>query len=158
MTDENRLGQQCGGSGIGFADEGKRLWLMEAVLNGLPQSLRVVDRDLNLIYANRAARARGEECVAESDGKCYSTMGRNEPCESCPVTELGPPAQHPYTLMTQAFAQEQPADGASSCSVLSALAAPSEGVCDMRAYGRCAGNPSSVTGQLSQGSFRPMVE
>ena len=126
MAHENRLGQQCGAMWKSFTEADKRLWLMEAVLNGLPQSLRVVDRDLNLIYANRAARARGEECVAESDGKCYSTMGRNEPCESCPVTELGPPAQHPYTLMTQAFAQEQPADGASSCAVLSALAAPSE--------------------------------
>ncbi|MDO8546875.1 MAG: sigma 54-interacting transcriptional regulator [Nitrospirales bacterium] len=124
MADENRLGQQCGGSGIGSADEGKRLWLMEAVLNGLPQSLRVVDRDLNLIYANRAARARGEECVAESDGKCYSTMGRNEPCESCPVTEPGSPVQHQYALMTQASAQEQPADGALSCSVLSSIPAP----------------------------------
>ncbi|MEK6605468.1 MAG: sigma 54-interacting transcriptional regulator, partial [Nitrospirota bacterium] len=99
---------------------------MEAVLNGLPQSLRVVDRDLNLIYANRAARARGEECVAESDGKCYSTTGRNEPCESCPVTELGSSAQHPYALMTQASAQEQPDNGTPSCSLLSALAAPSE--------------------------------
>lgn len=124
MVDENRLGQQCGGSGIGSADERKRLWLMEAVLNGLPQSLRVVDRDLNLIYANRAARARGEECVAESDGKCYSTIGRNEPCESCPVTELGFPAQHPYALMTQAFAQEQLAAGVPSCSVLSSIPAP----------------------------------
>jgi two-component system response regulator AtoC len=97
---------------------------MEAVLNGLPQSLRVVDRDLNLIYANRAARARGEKCVAESDGKCYSTIGRNEPCESCPVTEMGPPAQHPYALMTQAFAPEQPAAAVSSCSVLSSIPAP----------------------------------
>lgn len=123
MVDENRLGQQCGGSGIGSADEGKRLWLMEAVLNGLPQSLRVVDRDLNLIYANRAGRGDG---AVEPGGKCYSTMGQNEPCESCPVIELGSPSQHPYALMTQASAQEQPADGAPSCSVLSALAAPSE--------------------------------
>jgi len=124
MAHENRLGQQCGAMWKSFTEADKRLWLMEAVLNELPQSLRVVDRDLNLIYTNRAPRARGEECVAESDGKCYSTIGRNEPCESCPVTEMGAPAQHPYALMTQAFSQEQPADGAPSCSVLSSIPAP----------------------------------
>jgi two-component system response regulator HydG len=116
MVDENRLGQQYGMS-----------WLMESVLDKLPQSLRVVDRDLNLIYANRAACERVEGGAVELGGKCYATMGRNEPCESCPVTELGaPPAQRQYALMTQASAQEQPADGAPSCSLLSALAAPSE--------------------------------
>ena len=126
MADKNRLGQQCGASGIGSADEGKRLWLMEAVLNGLSQSLRVVDRGLNLIYANRAARARVEGSAVELGGKCYATMGRNEPCESCPMTEMGSSAQHPYVLMTQVFAQEQPGNGTPLCSLLSALFAPSE--------------------------------
>lgn len=124
MTNENRLGQQCGGSGIGSADAGRRSWLMESVLDELPQSLRVVDRDLNLLYANRAARANGEGCAEEPDAKCYATMGREEPCESCPVAEPGIPPQHQYALMTQASVQGHPGGDTPSCSLLSSLAVP----------------------------------
>jgi len=123
MTDENRLGQQWGVSWECLSEAGKRLWLMESVLDGLPQSLRVVDRDLNLIYANRAARQGGAGDVAEPDGKCYGTMGREVPCESCPVAELGPSFEHRYALMTQASVQEQPGGGTLSCSLLSSIPA-----------------------------------
>ena len=124
MVDENRLGQQCGASWEGFTEAGKRSWLMESVLDVLPQSLRVVDRDLNLIYANRAGRGDGAVSTLEANAKCYAVMGQNEPCESCPVIERGPSAQRQYALMTQVSAQEQPADGAPSCSLLSSIPAP----------------------------------
>jgi two-component system response regulator AtoC len=126
MADESRLGQQCGALWKNFTEADKRSWLMESVLDGLSQSLRVVDRDLNLIYANRAGRGDGVVSALEANAKCYAVMGQNEPCESCPVTELGTPAQHQYALMTQVSAEEQSAAGASSCSLLSALAVPSE--------------------------------
>ncbi len=115
MADENRLGQQCGVS-----------WLMEAVLDGLPQSLRVVDRDLNLLYANRAARGRGGTATLEANGKCYAVMGRGEPCEGCPVAALELSSPRRYALMTQVSSQEQSGDGAPSCELLSSLAVPSD--------------------------------
>ena len=115
MANENRLGQQCGQS-----------WLMEAVLDGLPQSLRVVDRDLNLLYANRAARECGAECATDRDGKCYSALGREAPCESCPVVGLGAAFEQQYALMAQVSAQEQVVTGAPSCELLSALAGSSK--------------------------------
>lgn len=123
MANENRLGQQGGVSWRGLADERERSWLMEAVLNGLPQSLRVVDRDLTLIYANRAALDLGGGYVVEPDGKCYSAMGREAPCESCPVVELGPSFEHPYALMTQAPSEGEPGTGAASCTFLLSMAA-----------------------------------
>jgi len=117
MANDNRLGQQCGGSGVGSAEATKRSWLMEAVLDGLPQSLRVVDRDLNLIYANRAAW--GAECAAAPDGKCYGSVGRTAPCERCPIAEQWPSPLHQLALLSRDF----PGDASASCSLLSSLAA-----------------------------------
>ena len=131
MASENRLGQQCGES-----------WLMGAVLDGLPQSLRVVDGDLNVLYANRAARERGMECAAEPDGKCYATMGRDEPCESCPVAELGPSFEQRYALMTQDFAQEQSGEGLPSCSLLTSFQASVDAVVQGSGMAGVAGDAS----------------
>jgi two-component system response regulator AtoC len=121
MANESRLGQQVGASWKAVLDLDKRLRLMESVLDGLPQSLRVVDRDFNLIYANRAARGRRATSTLEPNPKCYAVMGREEPCESCPVDERGPASQDQYALMMQVSTPERPGNGASSCSLLSSI-------------------------------------
>ena len=108
MVDENRLGQQCGMS-----------WLMESVLDRLPQGLRVVDRDLNLIYANRAARECGAGDASGPDGKCYGSVGRPAPCERCPIIEQWPSPLHQLALMSGDFSENESA----SCSLLSSMKA-----------------------------------
>ena len=50
----------------------------------------VVDRDLNVVYANEAAWPSASRQVPSAGGyKCYQAfLGRDKPCGSCPVTNV----------------------------------------------------------------------
>ena len=98
-----------------------RTRLMETVLDSFPQGLQVVDRDLNLIYANRAARACCPRSDASRSGKCYEAAGVGEACVNCPVVESWPFPQHQLALMTRSTLQERREAG--SCAVMSAITA-----------------------------------
>ena len=54
---------------------------IEDILNGMYDWVRVIDRDNNVIYMNRAMReGLGEKFIGK---KCYEVLGRNEPCTVC---------------------------------------------------------------------------
>lgn len=54
---------------------------IESIINGMYDWVRVLDRDDNILFINKAmADAIGGEPVGS---KCYSALGRKEPCENC---------------------------------------------------------------------------
>ncbi len=112
-----------------FAELEKRMHLLQHALDGLPQGLRIVDQDLNVVYANRAASGSGADPASGANGKCYHCAGRIEPCEDCPATQGALSAEHPYALLAQVNPESRPADSVPGCALLSRLpaSAPFEG-------------------------------
>ena len=74
---------------------------LQAVIDGASDPLLVIDREYNVVLANRAARdLAGEHCSASGAGLCYRmSHHRDEPCEG---------AEHPCPLHT-AIATRGPA-------------------------------------------------
>jgi sigma-B regulation protein RsbU (phosphoserine phosphatase) len=54
---------------------------IEDIINGMYDWVRVLDRNDNIIYANRAM-SDGLGCMPVGL-KCYEVLGRKEPCENC---------------------------------------------------------------------------
>ena len=78
------------------ADEEHERWqrFMQAVIDGIPESLMVINRDYTIALANKAVRqlAGGQELVSDSV-KCYEVSHQAaEPCKSleyvCPVKQV----------------------------------------------------------------------
>ena len=113
----------------------------EYVLDSLPQGVRIVDHDLTVIYANRAAREHGGTSVSEANSKCYLALRQGEPCEDCPVVERGASADHLYAMLCQASSEGRPVDGEPVCALLTAVPA-SPGA-------RSRGEPSPITVEMS---------
>jgi two-component system response regulator AtoC len=112
-----------------FAELEKRMHLLQHALDGLPQSIRIVDRDLNVVYANRAASGPGADPASGANVKCYHCAGRIEPCEDCPANQGTLSAEHPYALLALMSPESRPDASAQACALLSRLpgSAPFEG-------------------------------
>lgn len=54
---------------------------IEDVINGMNDWVRVIDREDNVIYLNKAMADAVNGSAAA--GKCYETLGRKSPCENC---------------------------------------------------------------------------
>lgn len=54
---------------------------LEDILNGMYDWVRVLDRDDNIIYVNKAMSEAIKNCKAGQ--KCYEALGRTEPCVDC---------------------------------------------------------------------------
>jgi PAS domain S-box-containing protein len=76
---------------------------MIAILEASIDSIRYVDRDLKVLWANRAAAAGLEMSTEELKGqKCYELfMGRNMPCEGCPTVKAIETGQIQRAVMHQ---------------------------------------------------------
>jgi len=55
---------------------------IEDIINGMYDWVRVIDRDDNIIYMNKAM-SEDLGCESEGEKKCYAVIGRNTPCENC---------------------------------------------------------------------------
>ena len=55
--------------------------MLEDILNGMFDMVRVVDSDNNVIYMNKAMS--GNFRNAAPGAKCYEALGRKKPCENC---------------------------------------------------------------------------
>jgi two-component system, NtrC family, response regulator HydG len=107
-----------------LAELEQRSSLLEHVLNGLPQGVRVVDQDLNLLIANRAAYEQSLPSTAEPNGKCYHYAGLKEPCERCPVVQLALSTPALYALQVQPAQEGRSDDVLSPCALLSVIDVP----------------------------------
>jgi two-component system response regulator HydG len=113
MTSEQRNGKEKY-----LAEWEWRAHLLDHALRALPQTLRIVDRKLNLIYANHSA-----DDVASGPGtaptcKCYELLGRYEACEECPIAGDSLSSAEPYALIVET----EKSDGSESmCKVLARL-------------------------------------
>ena len=110
-----------------LADLEERSSLLEQILNRLPQGVRVVDQDMNVIFANQAASTCDPALAAESNGKCYHCEGRNEPCEHCPVLEHGSVSSGMFVLQTQTSREACSDDDELPCALLSTVSLPAAG-------------------------------
>jgi two-component system response regulator AtoC len=64
-----------------------RLEAIKQLAGGLTDGVAVMDRHLNIIYANKSAST--EAMQPEAHGKCYEMFGQStEICESCPTPRL----------------------------------------------------------------------
>jgi phosphoserine phosphatase RsbU/P len=59
----------------------QNLHFIEDIINGMFDWVRVIDRDDNVIYMNKAM-SDGLGCAPEGS-KCYLAIGRDAPCENC---------------------------------------------------------------------------
>ncbi len=123
MEHTNRLTE---GVTIMAVDVAKRAQFLESVLNGLPQSLHVVDRELTLVYANRAAREICQGSPLAGGVKCYEAAGRDEACVNCPVVDAWPFSQHQFALMAPASLEGRSEGGEPTCALLAAIGAETD--------------------------------
>jgi two-component system response regulator AtoC len=61
-----------------------RLEAIRQLAGSIMEPVAVMDREFNVLYANRAAS--GEQ--PDRHAKCYEAVGRTEPCESCPAATI----------------------------------------------------------------------
>jgi len=63
-----------------FVDK-KDVKFIESILDGMQDWVRVIDRDDNIIYANRAMKEEfGEKTIGK---KCFELLGQSKPCSNC---------------------------------------------------------------------------
>lgn len=110
-----------------LAELEQRSSLLEHILNRLPQGVRVIDRELNVIFANQAASACDPTSTEELNGKCYYCLGRDKPCEHCPVIEHRSASAGLFVLQVQASREACSDDEALPCALLSAVSPPANG-------------------------------
>ncbi len=67
-----------------------RLEALKLLADGMPEHVVVLDRSLNVVYANEAAwPSTLRRDPGGSLSKCYEAfVGRNNPCPSCPATDV----------------------------------------------------------------------
>lgn len=109
-----------------LAELERRTHLLQHTLDGLSQGFRVVDRDLNLVYANRAAiRSAPRSASGSNDnGKCFHYEGKDAPCAECPATRDGLSPEYPYALMSQGSSNADRTGAVPSCELISRIPAP----------------------------------
>lgn len=59
----------------------KNAGFIEDIIDGMLDWVRVLDKDDNIIFMNKAMRESLKN--AEIGSKCYTVVGRSEPCENC---------------------------------------------------------------------------
>ena len=65
-----------------------RLEAISQLAESITERVAVMDRDFNLVYANRATSVV-QDSDTPSAGKCYQAFAhRNEPCETCPAIKI----------------------------------------------------------------------
>jgi len=101
-----------------------RTHLLQHSLDGLSQGVRIVDGNLNLLYANKAASPPEDVSSLDSNGKCYHFAGREEPCEDCPATGAGLSSEYPYAVMSQGSSSGEENGSTSACKLVSRIPAP----------------------------------
>ena len=67
-----------------------RLEALKLLADGLPEHVVVLDRNLNVVYANEAAwSSTSRPDPGGSPSKCYEAfMSRDNPCAACPITNV----------------------------------------------------------------------
>ena len=103
-----------------LAELEQRATLFQQALEALPQPLRIVDRNLTLLYANHSAGDDTNGAVPTC--KCYEFIGREAPCRDCPAYAVLS-ADHLYALMAHKALAEG-SNGASPCTLISGLPSP----------------------------------
>jgi transcriptional regulator with PAS, ATPase and Fis domain len=113
MTSKQRNGKEkC------LAEWEWRAHLLDDALQALPQTLRIVDRELNLIYANHSADGVASVPGTAPTRKCYQLLGRYKACEECPIAGDSVSSAEPYALIVET---EKSHGSASMCNVLARL-------------------------------------
>lgn len=113
MTSEQRDGKEKR-----LAEWEWRAHLLDDALQALPQTLRIVDRKFNLIYANHSADGVESGPGTTPTCKCYELLGRDEACEECPIAGDSLFSAEPYALIVET----EKSDGSDSrCKVLARL-------------------------------------
>jgi two-component system response regulator AtoC len=109
-----------------LAELERRTHFLQHTLDGLSQSIRIVDQDLNLVYANRAAIRTAPQSASgpTESGTCFHHAGKDEPCEDCPVTRAGLSPEYPYAVMSQGPSNGGRVGAESSCRLVSRIPAP----------------------------------
>ncbi len=62
-------------------ENGRNKVLIEDIINGMYDWVRVIDRNDRIIYVNKAMEEALEHCP--KGDKCFKAIGRDEPCENC---------------------------------------------------------------------------
>jgi len=66
-----------------------RLEAIKQLAGGFSDRVAVVDRDLNVIYANESAWSEDTSRLSGHSAKCYQAFAhRNDPCGTCPATKM----------------------------------------------------------------------
>ncbi|MBI1824626.1 MAG: PAS domain-containing protein, partial [Nitrospirae bacterium] len=67
----------------------EREQLFQAVLDGFPEAIEIIDHQFNVLYINSAAARRSPNGIRgyhENGGKCYQVFyNKEEPCTYCPA-------------------------------------------------------------------------
>jgi len=73
---DNNMGENSNVKG--FGDQSR---FIKDIIDGMYDWVRVLDRDNNIIYINKAmAEGLGDYPIGK---KCYNVLGKDEPCENC---------------------------------------------------------------------------
>jgi PAS domain S-box-containing protein len=75
--------------------------LFQAILDGLPDAIEIIDRDFNVLYLNAAAEKRTGRGSQEQKGeKCHKVFyNRSEPCNFCPAKMTFEKGEPGYVLL-----------------------------------------------------------
>ena len=67
-----------------------RIEAISQLAGGLTERVAIMDREFNLVYANKATQLKQQSVISHGcHKKCYQVFGcRTEPCESCPAIDV----------------------------------------------------------------------
>jgi two-component system NtrC family sensor kinase len=91
-----------------FKELEKRERLFQAVLDGFPEPIEIIDRSFNVIYLNAAAEKRSKTgALKETGEKCYQVFyDRKEPCAYCPAKKTFDVGEPGFVLLKNVNAND----------------------------------------------------
>lgn len=137
-----------------LAELEQRTHFLQHALDGLPDRIQVVDRELNSLLANRAVFREPIDDGSGGLGKCYSQVGREEPCEDCPALLGLLAAGHPYALMVQAVQVSDSEESRPPCAMLSSIPASAGSLIKTQETVPLSADPTDVVGNDASGENR----